>query len=68
VPDASTELVVSCRPDPAACLSPGSVVTIEVRSAARLPLVPSALGGGAPVIRVAARHSAPYGTFREARP
>ena len=68
VADAPTELLVSCRPDPDACLSPGSVVTIEVRSAARLPLVPSALGGGAPVIRVAARHSAPYGTFREARP
>ncbi|MGN6251046.1 MAG: hypothetical protein ACTHNS_04430 [Marmoricola sp.] len=68
IPDAPARLSVSCRPHPRACLSPGSVVTVEVRSAARLPLVPDALGGGAPVIRVSARHDSPYGTFREARP
>lgn len=68
IADQPADLRISCRPDPAACLTPGSVVTVEVVSAARLPLVPDALGGGAPVIRVSARHSAPYGTFREARP
>ncbi|MGN6780685.1 MAG: hypothetical protein ACTHJH_04220 [Marmoricola sp.] len=68
IADQPADLAISCRPEPAACLSPGSVVTVEVTSAARLPLMPDALGRTAPAIRVSARHSAPYGTFREARP
>jgi Flp pilus assembly protein TadG len=61
-------LTVTCRPDPRRCLTPGSVVSAEVRSAADLPLMPSALGGSTPRIAVAAVHRSPYGTFREARP
>jgi hypothetical protein len=61
-------LTVTCRPDPRHCLTPGSVVSAEVRSAADLPLMPSALGGNTPRIAVAAVHRSPYGTFREARP
>ena len=49
------------------CLAPGSVVRVEVRTQVRLPLVPTALGDGAPSIRVDARHTVPYGTFREDR-
>jgi hypothetical protein len=61
-------LTVTCRPDPWHCLTPGSVVSAEVRSAADLPLMPSVLGGNTPRIAVAAVHRSPYGTFREARP
>lgn len=61
-------MTISCRPDPRHCLTPGSVVSAEVRSAADLPLMPAALGGNTPRIAVAAIHQSPYGTFREARP
>ncbi|MDQ6935561.1 MAG: hypothetical protein M3130_09775 [Actinomycetota bacterium] len=61
-------LRITCRPNPSACLSPGSVVTAEVRSSAALPLVPRVLGHNRPRIRVESVHSAPYGTFHEARP
>ncbi|MGY2874057.1 Tfp pilus assembly protein PilX [Marmoricola sp. URHA0025 HA25] len=61
-------LVITCRPDPDRCLSPGSVVDAEVRSAADLPLMPAALGSNTPRITVEAIHRSPYGTFREARP
>lgn len=61
-------LVITCSPTPAACLSPGSVVSAHVFSSRRLPLAPALLGGGAPRIAVDAEHRAPYGTFREARP
>jgi len=61
-------LAITCRPDPRQCLSPGSVVAAQVRSAADLPLMPSVLGGNTPRISVAAVHRSPYGTFREARP
>jgi hypothetical protein len=61
-------LVITCRPDPERCLTPGSVVAAEIRSAADLPLMPTALGSNTPRIAVAAVHRSPYGTFREARP
>jgi len=65
---ADFRLVISCRPDPDRCLTPGSVVAADVRSAADLPLMPSALGDNTPRISVEAVHRSPYGTFREARP
>ena len=65
---APLRLRISCRPDPRACLSPGSVVTASVGASVALPLVPAALGGNTPRIAVSAEHRAPYGTFREARP
>lgn len=61
-------LVISCRPTPGACLTPGSVVSAQVHSAAELPLVPHALGDNTPSISVEAVHRSPYGRFREARP
>lgn len=66
--EAAVEVRISCRPRPGDCLTPGSVVRAEVHTWAKLPLVPSALGGDAPRISVQAEHRAPYGTFREARP
>lgn len=62
------QLQIRCDPAPAACLTPGSVVTVTVSSAARLPLAPSALGAAAPRVSVRSVHSEPYGEFREARP
>ncbi len=62
------ELRIRCRPSPRQCLAPGSVVTAEVRSSVRLPLLPAIFGSDAPSIRVDSVHAAPYGTFREARP
>ena len=61
-------LVVTCSPRPANCLSSGSVVVADVRSTVDLPLMPDALGGNTPRIRVEAVNQAPYGTFREDRP
>lgn len=67
-PASAGDLVIACRPDPDACLTPGSVVTATVVGAAPLPLTPLVFGGQAPAVHVEASHSAPYGDFREARP
>lgn len=61
-------LDVTCEPDPSNCLAPGSVVTVDISYPVALPLMPSALGGNTPAIRVEALHRVPYGTFREDRP
>jgi Flp pilus assembly protein TadG len=66
--DVAPRVRITCRPDPRDCLTPGSVVRAEIRSAVDLPLVPAALGSSTPRIRVDSEHEAPYGTFREARP
>jgi hypothetical protein len=58
---------IGCDPDPRDCLSPGSVVQVRMTVLVRLPLMPDALGGDAPSIRVEADHSVPYGSFREDR-
>jgi len=57
---------LTCRPA-GDCLSPGSVVHVEVHTQVRLPLVPGALGDHAPSIGVDAEHTVPYGTFRQDR-
>ncbi len=61
------DLVVSCRPAPENCLSPGSLIRVELRHSVRLPLAPAALGGQAPSFRVAASSTVAYGTYREDR-
>ena len=66
--DHAPDVRITCRPDPRNCLTPGSVVTAEVHSSVALPLMPAALGSNTPRISVDSVHSAPYGTFREARP
>ena len=60
-------MVVTCSPDPGDCLSPGSVVEVRISYPVALPLMPTALGGNTPSIRVEAEHRVPYGTFREDR-
>ena len=61
-------VAIGCDPDPRDCLRPGSVVHVRMRCRSRLPLMPDALGGNTPSIRVEAEHTVPYGTFREDRP
>jgi Flp pilus assembly protein TadG len=68
IDSAAFRLTITCRPDPDRCLTPGSVVSAEVHSAADLPLLPAVLGDNTPRIAIAAIHQSPYGTFREARP
>ena len=60
-------LDLGCDPDPARCLSPGSVVHVRMVYPVDLPLMPTALGGNTPRIRVEGDHSVPYGSFREDR-
>lgn len=67
VDSAGTRMVVSCTPLPGNCLAPGSVVSVDISYQVRLPLVPDALGGDTPSIRVEAMHRVPYGDFREDR-
>lgn len=61
------EVEVSCRPEPARCLSPGSDITVVVRTSVALPFAPVALGGGAPTVRVESVHRVPYGRYVERR-
>jgi hypothetical protein len=61
-------LGLTCHPDPGNCLSPGSVVDVRLTYPVTLPLMPDALGGNTPSIRVEAEQSVPYGSFRERRP
>ncbi|MDX6326906.1 MAG: hypothetical protein QOK15_3260 [Nocardioidaceae bacterium] len=63
----AVQLQVRCRPIPGNCLFPGSFITVEVTRQVRLPLAPSALGGGAPTFRVQGSHTVGYGTYREDR-
>jgi Flp pilus assembly protein TadG len=67
VPPDAVALAVSCRPVPGNCLSPGSSISVDVSYQVPLPLVPRALGGGRPSVRVEASHTVAYGTFREDR-
>ncbi|MGZ8735659.1 MAG: hypothetical protein ACXWXO_10660 [Nocardioides sp.] len=61
-----TTMQISCRPA-GACLTPGSVVHVQVRAQVALPLLPPVFGDQPPSIRVDAEHTVPYGTFREDR-
>lgn len=58
------ELEISCRPEP--CLAPGSVASVVVRAQVQLPLLPDALGGGAPSFAVESTHRVPSGRYVEA--
>ena len=66
VDGAGSTMSVGCRPA-GACLTPGSVVHVEVRAQVPLPLLPPVFGDQPPSIRVEAEHTVPYGTFREDR-
>jgi Flp pilus assembly protein TadG len=58
---------LGCAGGTSGCLSPGSVVHVRMRYPVPLPLMPTALGGNTPSIRVDAEQSVPYGSFREDR-
>jgi hypothetical protein len=58
------ELAISCDP---ACLQPGSTVTVTLNTGVRLPLIPDALGGEPPAIRISASHIEAFGNYREAK-
>jgi hypothetical protein len=64
---ADAAIETTCAPDPRDCLSPGSVIHVRMAFPVSLPLMPDALGGNTPSIRVEAEHTVPYGTFREDR-
>ena len=65
VADQPLSLTVSCRPVPADCHRPGSVVTVSLHSRVDLPLLPDVLGGGAPSFALDASHTVPIGQFRD---
>lgn len=67
IPADTVDLAVSCRPTPGNCLAPGSVISVDVSYQVPLPLVPPALGGGRPSLRVEGSHTVAYGTYREDR-
>ncbi len=67
IPPEDVALQVSCRPVPGNCLAPGSLISVDLQYQVPLPLVPAALGGGRPSVRVEAHHTLSYGTFREDR-
>ncbi len=62
-----SQLSVTCEPDPARCLAPGSVISVSVTVQQPLPIAPAVFGSSAPSVRVASTHVEPYGTFREDR-
>jgi hypothetical protein len=61
------DVEISCTPEPARCLSSGSVITVVVRTRVVLPLSPSALGSGAPSFRLESTHQVPFGRYVEER-
>ena len=64
VGDLPLTVAISCdAPD---CHAPGAVVTVRIDSRVDLPLLPDALGGGAPSFALDATHTVPIGTFRDA--
>jgi hypothetical protein len=58
-------LRVTCTPFPADCLAGTSMVTVEVSSQVRIPLLPEVLGGDAPSVALDATHSVPVGQYQE---
>lgn len=63
--DAPLEVTVTCTPYPHDCHAGTSVVTVRVRSSVALPLLPDALGGGAPRFALDATHTLPIGRYQE---
>lgn len=58
---------ISCTPQPTHCLSPGSVITVVVRTQVVLPMAPQVFGGQAPSFRVESVHRVPFGRYVEER-
>ena len=67
IESADLDVQITCRPEPTHCLSPGSVITVLVRTRVSLPLAPAALGGQAPSFRLESTHQVPFGRYVEKR-
>lgn len=67
IASAPLRLRVTCTPFPTDCHDGTSVITVVIESGVDLPLMPSALGGGAPSFALDARHTVPIGQFQERR-
>lgn len=63
--DVPISVSVTCSPYPKDCHSGTSVITVHVRSAVTLPLLPDVLGSGAPTFRLSADHTVPIGRYQE---
>ncbi len=61
----SFDLVVSCTPT-GSCLSPGSTITVRLKTWVELPLLPDSLGANTPSFRLDSTQQVPYGTYLEA--
>lgn len=61
------DVEISCTPEPAHCLSPGSVITVVVRTRVVLPLAPPVLGSEAASFRLESTHQVPFGRYVEER-
>ncbi len=59
------QMQISCYPTSAACLTPGSTVSVSLDLDVRLPLMPSLGGDGIASVAVHASHVEAVGTFRE---
>jgi len=58
-------VTVTCTPYPHNCHQGTSVVTVRVATRVDLPLLPAALGGGAPTFALDASHTVPVGQYQE---
>ncbi|GGO93482.1 hypothetical protein GCM10011584_32280 [Nocardioides phosphati] len=65
--DQPFDVRVTCEPAPP-CHRRGSTIIVRVSSRVVLPLVPAALGGGAPSFAIASEHRVPIGRYREVGP
>lgn len=63
--DAPLRVEVTCTPYPRSCHNGTSVITVRISSSVELPLLPDALGGGAPRFALDATHTVPVGRYQE---
>ncbi|WP_245582247.1 hypothetical protein [Nocardioides halotolerans] len=63
--DAPLTVTVTCTPYPHDCHQGTSVITVRVATRVDLPLLPDALGGGAPSFALDASHTVPVGQYHE---
>lgn len=61
-----SDLTIRCRPDPDACLQPGSTVEVSMHLQVPLPLAPDLFDRSTASVAVDASHVEPYGVYREA--
>lgn len=61
------DVIITCTPTPADCLTPGSAVRVTIRTQKAMPLTPEVLGEQLGAITVDSVHTAIYGSFREGR-